>query len=385
MKKLFALLLSAVAASAILPALAATIDLSTVTGDKTLANGDRATGALAGQFKISIADGATVTFRDVTVNGVDNVFCQWAGVTCLGNATIVLEGANTLRGFYHYYPGVYVPSGKTLEIRGSGSLAARSNAHFDNLVWSSSGAGIGGGYSLPCGSIVINGGTIDAVGGAHSAGIGGGRESTCGNITINGGMVDVKGGDRSAGLGSGISGSCGNIAINGGTVNVRGGYGAAGIGSGESGSCGSIAVNGGVVTVRAGPVAATDHGGTAGIGAGILGSCVSVTIAAGVQCVRAWGSAGSGYEVVQIGANVQATCGAVSIDASLHAAIDGQHSMVIMPKNDFRLDGLGRQRMPNMHRRRSDGDAFQCIHIPCFRQQRCGRGYHLSWRRDNNT
>ena len=342
MKKIFAFITAAVAASAILPALAATIDLSTVTGDKTLANGDIATGALAGQFKISIADGATVTFRDVIVNGVDNDSCQWAGVTCLGNATIVLEGANTLRGFYHVYPGVYVPSGKTLEIRGSGSLAARSNAHFqpDQGSWSESGAGIGGGYTLPCGSIVINGGTIDAVGGVCSAGIGGGWESTCGNITINGGMVDVEGGNRSAGLGSGYSGSCGNIAINGGTVNVRGGAWAAGIGSGESGSCGSIAVNGGVVTVDAGSVYTTEHGGTAGIGAGLLGSCVSVTIAAGVQCVRARGTAGSGYEVVQIGANVQATCGAVSIDASLHAAIDEQRSMVIMPKNDFRLENL---------------------------------------------
>ena len=38
------------------------------------------------EFKISIADGATVTFRDVTVNGVDNDSCKWAGVTCLGNA-----------------------------------------------------------------------------------------------------------------------------------------------------------------------------------------------------------------------------------------------------------------------------------------------------------
>jgi hypothetical protein len=148
------------------------------------AQGEILTGTLGKNVKISIADGATVTLKDVTINGV-NAGYNWAGITCNGDATIILEGTNTVRGFDFRYPGIYVPAGHTLTIKGSGSLTASSNG---------SGAGIGGGYNISCGNIVIEGGTINAIGGSCLAGIGGGYQSSCGNINIKGANVTATGG-----------------------------------------------------------------------------------------------------------------------------------------------------------------------------------------------
>ena len=48
------------------------------------------TGILGGNYKISIADGATVVLRDAVINGTNSSEYNWAGITCLGDATIVL-------------------------------------------------------------------------------------------------------------------------------------------------------------------------------------------------------------------------------------------------------------------------------------------------------
>lgn len=58
-----------------------------------------------------------------------------------------------------------------------------------NNDWNRWAACIGGAADLPCGNIVIEGGTITASGGAYSAGIGGGSGGNCGTITITGGKV----------------------------------------------------------------------------------------------------------------------------------------------------------------------------------------------------
>ena len=47
------------------------IDLSTITSNYTAKNGEILTGTLGSNVKISIADGAKVTLKDVTINGVD--------------------------------------------------------------------------------------------------------------------------------------------------------------------------------------------------------------------------------------------------------------------------------------------------------------------------
>lgn len=221
-----------------------TIDLSNLSKPYIAVNGDVLTGTLSENFKISITDGATVTLQEVTIEGWDHKDYDWAGLTCEGDATIVLEGDNSVRGFYYFQPGISVPVGKTLTIRGDGSLTAQSNNAQDQskLYY---GSGIGGRIGYDCGNIRIESGNITAIGHKRSAGIGSSNEHICGNITITGGTVTATGGDYAAGIGAGdeFSARCGNITITGGTVTATGGQGAAGIGCGLNSHCGNITIS----------------------------------------------------------------------------------------------------------------------------------------------
>ena len=221
-----------------------TVDLSTITSNYT-SYGDVLSGTLKANVKISIADGATVTLDGVNINGSGTwTGGNYAGINCEGNAIIILKGSNTVKGFYRVYPGIHVPEGKTVTIKGDGSLTASSNGN---------AAGIGGGGEFgngnpSCGNIVIEGGNITATGGYNAAGIGGGGYSSCGNITIKGGTVNAKGGDYGAGIGGGRGGSCGNITITDGVTSVSAtkgkGYSAYSIGAGHQGSCGTVTIGG---------------------------------------------------------------------------------------------------------------------------------------------
>ena len=265
--------------STVMMAKAAT-DLSKLTGDYTAKNGETLTGTLKENVKISIAAGATVTLDGVTITGEKNSRYTWAGITCEGDAIIILKDGteNTVNGFDKYYPGIHVPSEMTLTIKGTGKLTASSNGN---------GAGIGGGYnSINCGNIVIEGGVITANGGGSAAGIGSGSSTTCSSITISGGTITANGGEYAAGIGSGDSGSCGDILISGGTVSATGGTSGAGIGSGCDGSCGSIEITTDVTQVTA----TKDNRAPNSIGAGSGGSCGTVTIGGTVY----WN--GSAYE-----------------------------------------------------------------------------------------
>ena len=241
-----------------------TVDLSTLTANYEAQDGDVLTGSTS-TYSVTIADDATVTLDGVTINGVNNDSYSWAGITCLGDATIILSGTNTVKGFYADYPGIHVPQNKTLTIQGSGSLTASSNGY---------GCGIGGGYEIACGNIVIAGGTITATGGGDAAGIGIGLMGSCGTISITGGTVTATGGQYGAGIGSGTAGSCGNISITGGTITATGGKRAAGIGSGDEGSCGTVTITDGVTSVTA----TKGNNAPYSIGAGLNGSCGTVTI-----------------------------------------------------------------------------------------------------------
>ena len=253
-----------------------TIDLSSVTENTTAQNGDVLTGTLGANVKISIADGATVTLFNANINGTNNSSYNWAGLTCLGNATIILADGTTniVKGFNSGYPGIYVPSGKTLIIKGqavgSGTLNASCNV---------SGAGIGGSWGLGCGNIEIQGGNIEAQGGNRGAGIGSSETSSCGTITISGGTVTATGGTNAAGIGSSIGeggyySSCGNISITGGTVTATGGNCAAGIGSGNGGRCSDITIANTVTHV----IAYRGESANYCIGAGNGGTCGTVTL-----------------------------------------------------------------------------------------------------------
>ena len=291
---------------AVSSAWAETIDLSTLTASKTAQDGDVLTGTLDGatqKYKISIADNATVTLDGVTINGVTDGTADaslstvnWAGLTCEGNATIILkEGTtNTVRGFYHRCPGIFVPQGYTLTIDGTGTLNASGSIsteanHVDksgNLI--TCAPGIGSAVLATAGNIVINGGTINATGGWASASIGGNFLTGCGNITITGGTVNATGSLAAAGIGGGWVASCGDIAITGGTINATGGDyinsdatgndGGPAIGGSPCGSCGTITIGGTAnVTVTKG-LGAPYSIGQGGSWNNVSASCGTVTV-----------------------------------------------------------------------------------------------------------
>ena len=284
------------------------VDLSTVTEDTIVEDGYTITGTLEGDYKISIADGATVTLKDADI--ATNFSAESAGITPLGNATILLEGTNTVKGGNTDYPGIFVPENTTLTIDGEGSLTASSGG--GEYRYS---CGIGGGYSMAAGNIVINGGTITATGGKYSAGIGSGALASCGTITINGGTIKAIGGEWAAGIGSSVgqanASTCGDINISGGTIEATGGQYGAGIGSGVAysnvSSCGNIVISGGTIEATGGQWAA-------GIGSGLsygnTSSCGNITIQNTVTKVTAW--PGENAYVIGSGFN-GSTCGTVTV------------------------------------------------------------------------
>lgn len=203
------------------------IDIGKLGDDLTAHDGDVLTGSDMTNYKsIRIEDGATVTLDAVTMNvPVDSYH---PGLTCKGNATIVLKGENaiTVNG---QHPAIFVPEGSTLTIKEDetgGSLTAENKGTGD-LV---GGAGIGGGstkdYSYDytkCGNIEIVSGTVEASGSPNAAGIGGGmgteeNNTSCGTITIASGVTKVTARRRNSfgyAIGAGYNGTCGDIYIGG--------------------------------------------------------------------------------------------------------------------------------------------------------------------------
>ena len=198
------------------------VTLTSSTGELTLHNGDILTGTGGTSTHVTIDDGATIMLLNATIPGraVDNASdTWWAGITCTGDANIILAGgsANSVKGYHCDFPGIIVPSGKTLTILGNGSLTATSGTNTAQGY----GAGIGGKANETCGNIKIEGGTIIATGGnLGGAGIGGCYNGSCGNITISGGTVTATGGDRAAGIGSGWNGRFASINIGSGITRV---------------------------------------------------------------------------------------------------------------------------------------------------------------------
>jgi hypothetical protein len=275
------------------------VNLGKLKGKYEAPNGTTLFGTLKGSeqpYKVSIADNATVTLDGATINGVNDDNCPWAGLTCAGDATIILNDGseNTVKGFYKYYPGIFVPKDNTLTIKSRTADPGKLMASpFDGGTDESYGAGIGGGNEIVCGKIIIQGGIITATGGKWAAGIGGGPDAIWGDITISGGEVTAQGGNNAAGIGSGDCGGesgCGKISITGGTVIANGGQNGAGIGSGFGydsdpsilySYCGNINISGGTITATGGKNAA-------GIGTGYQYSqCGNIEITSGVNHVTA--------------------------------------------------------------------------------------------------
>ena len=192
-----------------------TVDLSMLMSDYVAQDGDTLRGTLDDNtqpYKISIAEGAKVVLRDAIIHR-DQKNHMWAGITCEGEATIILVGENSVGGFQSYYPGIQPgPEGTTLTIKGEGKLTVRSG-------WAAGiGSGDGANGTNVCGDITITGGTVTATGGGDSAGIGGGVFGTCGDITISGGTVIATGKELGTGIGCGKGDRrrpsvCGDITI----------------------------------------------------------------------------------------------------------------------------------------------------------------------------
>ena len=253
-----------------------TSKLSDATEGVVYGDGSVITGTFNGNYAITIADGATVTLLDASIHpgGPQDGYGSFDGLTCEGDATIILEGSNTVNSVNAGYPAIYAHYGKTLTIKGTGSLVANGSIM---------GAGIGsGGSHMPFGNIVIESGRIIATSGNGAAAIGsGGSESDAtsyfgGNITINGGIVVASSGEGGAAIGSGRRTRCGSIAINGGAVTATARSNAPGIGAGQSGVCGRITIRTGVARITA----TCGDGCENPIGAGSDGStCDTITVA----------------------------------------------------------------------------------------------------------
>ena len=215
-------------------------DLKYLTEDYTADDGDVLTGTLNYPHKVYIPDGATVTLRDMIQEKDAFYIYDCSPINCQGDATLILEGSSSIHPYTNDYSVIFVPEGKTLTIRGNGSLDILTNAVAE-------GAAIGASKNIPCGNITIEGGTISVLG---HAGIGGGVRGNCGNITITGGTITANGYSGAA-IGGGQYATCGDITITGGTITATTIWQGAAIGSGMAGSCGDITIANTVTKVHA--------------------------------------------------------------------------------------------------------------------------------------
>ena len=230
----------------------------------------------------------------------------------------------------------------------NGQISAYGGAA--TLSSNGAGAGIGGGGVggidaewIYAGSIVINGGTIEATGGDEpyatrsAAGIGLG--SSDGNyhafgdsltIEITNGNVTATGGTGAAGIGGGTNASSGGISISGGTVKAFGKadsvWGGAGIGGGDNGLSGPIKISGTAA------VTAVSKGGAAGIGGGSTGRATEIIIEgqANVTAIGSQYGAGIGAGGDISGYSGVLNCGKITINSSgTVTAYGGAYSQAI--------------------------------------------------------
>ena len=165
-------------------------------------NGERITGTATQDSHMTIGAGTTITLHDININDITS--SGLTAITCEGDATIVLEGSNTVKGGPNA-PAILVPQGKTLTIQGNGSLT---------VIGGNGAAAIGSKEGEACGNIVIEGGTITATGGDYAAAIGSGKNGSCGTISIENGIMCVTAiaGKGAQPIGAGENGTCGTVS-----------------------------------------------------------------------------------------------------------------------------------------------------------------------------
>ena len=121
---------------------------------------------LEGENKLYAGNDRSAIFMEgdcsATIDGEGSLYANgdwaWAGITCVDNQTLTINGGN---------------------------ITARGGDY---------GAGIGGSWGWAGGNVIINGGTVTAIGGFSSAGIGSGHDTDAGKTpVINGGSVKASG------------------------------------------------------------------------------------------------------------------------------------------------------------------------------------------------
>ena len=200
-------------------------------------------------LQITVAPDTELTLQNVNLG-----YKGSAPVVFKGDATLTLEGANTLEGecvAWDLYSGsgIYIEQG-TLTINADNENASLTISRKYNMKPNSS-AGMGicvpenASLIIKSGKITIN--DVDSEGDSSGAGIGTSGE-TCGNITIEGGNITVgKCSWYTAGIGS-LNGDCKGITITGENtvVNVsKGDYASCYIGSGIGTVTGNITIGDG--------------------------------------------------------------------------------------------------------------------------------------------
>ena len=200
-------------------------------------------------LQITVAPDTELTLQNVNLS-----YKGSAPVVFKGDATLTLEGANTLEGEcvawdFNSGSGIYIEQG-TLTINADNENASLTISRKYNMKPNSS-AGMGicvpenASLIIKSGKITIN--DVDSEGDSSGAGIGTSGE-TCGNITIEGGNITVgKCSWYTAGIGS-LNGDCKGITITGENtvVNVsKGDYASCYIGSGIGTVTGNITIGDG--------------------------------------------------------------------------------------------------------------------------------------------
>ena len=216
---------------------------------------------VSGDVHLILCDGSTLTLNskfEVSTGNSLTIYGQTGSTGTLNAKSgigAVRTGTIIINGGIINATG---PSGSMNSTGGTGSagIGATYRATYDSSPIQHYG------YS---GTIVINGGTVTAIGGGGAAGIGmsaASRYTGGSTITITGGIVNAIGGDNSgAGIGGGTYNGGHTITITGGVISATGGEYAPGIGTGSNGDASTIVITGGnIKSVSGGPCSGIGNG-----------------------------------------------------------------------------------------------------------------------------
>lgn len=154
------------------------------TGDIAPSNTITVTGRTVNENRglvIKTTTPVTVKTDDLHIDNSGFEFAYAMSLDYIGaSATMILSGHNYFAGGRDK-AGIMVHENASLTIQGDGSVTAKGGAGFYG------GAGIGGEGDKRCGRIIINGGTVSAIGGSDAPAIGSGSgASSSGSLTGSG-------------------------------------------------------------------------------------------------------------------------------------------------------------------------------------------------------